>query len=175
MKTKTTTAPAEVATAVTSIDERRLAILKGEIDALLPAFERAVAEEDRLYDAIHALQEEMYAIEHRDAPDNHRVIFPELSGDPITITVRTGYFEKKIRFSVGDYGQMKRAGLYPSVNGIVPIIARELAARGADVTVDKHRSVCILTQESWDARLAAWAERLEAQRAEYVREDDDDE
>ena len=144
-------------------DARRIRALHEEVAALLPAFEHAVKEEERLYELIHGLQEQIHAIEHRNDPSYRRAIYPELSGDPITITVRTGYLQKKIRFAIGDYKAMKRAGLYPYVSTISAIIGEELSRRGAEVTVDPHRAVSIVSEESRDERVAEWAQRLGAE------------
>jgi hypothetical protein len=140
------------------LDEHRVALLQAQIDVLQPEFECIVAQEDRLYDEIHALQEQIHAIEHRDDPEGTHVIYPEISEDPITITIRSPFEEKKIRFRVGNYDKMKHAGCYPYVGILANFIAKALAAGGADVTVDPHRTVSVLTQESRIVRLRSWVE-----------------
>jgi len=154
----------------TSFDEHRIAQLHAEIAALLPEFEHIIDEEDRLYDEIHGLQEQIHVIQHRDVPEGTHLIYPEVSEDPITITVRSPFEEKKIRFRVGNYGTMKLAGCYPYVGILAKFIANALAAGGADVTVDPHRTVSVLTQESRIARLRAWAD---TDRAAGEQEDEE--
>jgi len=158
MRKKTPAASAHAETAVTSLDEHRLVALRAEIDALTPAFARAVAEEDRLYGEIHALQTQIHEIEHRGDPAGTYLIYPEISDGPITITVRTAYEQKKVRFSIGDDHKMSHAGLYPYAGSIAKRIADGLNSLGADATADPRRCVSVLTDEERAARLTTWAE-----------------
>ncbi|MEO8379401.1 MAG: hypothetical protein ABI779_07035 [Acidobacteriota bacterium] len=149
---------------------RRVEILRARIDELTPAFANAVAEEERLYEEIHALQMQIHEIEHADDPEGSHVIYPEICCNPITITIRSPFEQKRIRFGVGDYDKMKHAGLYPYVGIMAGRIAKALEEIGAVASVDPQRCVSVATYEQRVAWLEAWAAGSSA-----GGEDDDEE
>jgi len=142
---------------VADLPRHRVEQLRARIDDLTPEFAHAVAEEERLYEEIRALQMEIHEIEHGDDPEGTHVIYPEISTDPITITVRSPFEQKRIRFAVGDYQKMKHAELHPYVGIIASAIAKELQDRGAIATVDPQRCVSVATYEERVAWIEAWA------------------
>lgn len=155
---------------VADLAGRRVEILRARVDELTPAFANAVAEEERLYEEIHALQTQIHAIEHADDPEGSHVIYPEICCNPITITIRSPFEQKRIRFGVGDYHKMKHAGLYPYVGITARRIAKALEELGAVATVDPERCVSVATYEQRVAWLEAWAAGSSSGHAESDEE-----